>query len=218
MNKFTEILLNDKYTERMVEDLNSSNLDLKDIETKKISIAKENITKIIASLDDLSKSLSEEIDTRGRNKEKEVVSNYFNNITSEPLKRKESNNRLILEEVKKEEARKEEIQNAIKRERNKEENKIKVPEKIRKAIEIANKYKVGVPFVENGDIAKMIENGKTSVEEAMIPIMNMYLYLIETNTASKEDRDYIIKTVNKELNIEDILKSLISKALVNKLT
>lgn len=241
MNKFTEILLKKDYTKRMVEDLNKSNLDIKVIKLEELKLAKENISDIIASLDDLKRTISEEINLREKNKDKEVVNDFLSSFTSstENARRNDSKSRLILEEVpsdttkgafvKKEEPQKNprqeymgkamarainEVRENIER---KEEHKTEVPEKIRKAVEIARKYKVGISFLENGDVIHAIESGQMSIEEAMVPIMNMYLYLVETRTASNEDIKYIIQIVNKELNIENMLKSFIADKLISKL-
>lgn len=259
MTKFTEIILNGVWTEKMVEDFNGSNQDLKDMKAEELKTANENILTILASLDDLKRSINEEIKEREKDKDKEIVEGYLNSFTTEnnPIKkvtnrfagRKE--NELVLEEIKKEmenqinegvsrditkgtfvkrqeaqiSPRQEAMGKAMARAINevreniekKEEHKTNVPEKITKAIEIAKKYNVGVSFIENGDIAKMIQNGQVSIEDAMIPIMDLYAYLVETKTASKEDADYIMEVMKKELHIEDVLKSLLAKAIISKL-
>lgn len=196
MKKFTQIILNPNYTDKMVEDFNSCHEDILGLDIEKLNLVKDNIVKLIASVDDLKRTITEEIEKKERNKEKEFVDNYFglftNSSSNSIIK---SDTGLTLEEVKKDESKKEIKKN----------NKKQVPSEILKAVELAKKYKVGVPYIENGDIVKLIEDGKITAQEAMIPINTIYTFLLETKTASKEDSEYIMKQMLKDIKLEDIL-------------
>lgn len=201
MKKFTEILLNKKYTEKMVEDFNQNNEDMSKLNLDELNIVKTNILTLIASLDDLKRTIQEEIKKKEIDKDKEAVDTYLNFFTKDTSDKNKSDLGLTLEEVRKEEPKKE------------NKHKVAVPEKVKKAIEIAKKYNVGVPYIASGDIVNLIENGLVSVDEAMADIINLYHYLLETQAVSNEDAEYIIRTLADEIKLEDLLKSVLGSAL-----
>lgn len=280
MKKLTQILLEQKYTERMVEDFNDANLDLANLKIEELVTMKDNLTKVIAALDDLSRSIDEELEN---NKPKKVVSDLLDSyigdsntdssnaiaITMEPKNESRDGFEIGLEleeasqdetfddgdtnkedfgydneDVEDEEADNdgfciginpedivkkiaEELLNSRKtktaktektaiKSKKESENKIKASDKIYKAVELARKYNIGVPYLTTGSIIKMIEQGKVKEDEVMIPIINTYKYLIETRRASKEDAMYMLSVINEVINLEDMLKSAILGSLFKK--
>lgn len=215
-SNLTEILTIGEATEAMVNDFNLANQDIKSFEFEDLTFINDNIVKLIASLEDLQRTVKEEMKAIEEEKVETKVSNILkgyvnaskdnkdvltnNNFTSNINEKKVKD---ILEtlELKNEETKKE------------AKTEIEIPKEIIKAVEIAKKYKIGVPYIEDGVIIDFIKNGKTDINEEKKSIAVLFMSLLDSECITdKVDREYMMNFINSELRFDDFIKSLIHRA------
>lgn len=237
-SNLTEVLLEEEATSYMVDDFNLANYDIEDLDLDNLKLMDKNITSVIASLEDLKRTVAEKIDEicennniekkiekilKGyTNKAKENIDNQHADNSIKHVKKSkdilpQNNERNLIEDLLEIEERKVEDNGCVSEAlnsiaKNKPEKKSlekKIPDEITKAIEIVRKYNLNIPYYSTGKVIECINNGITNMEEEKWNIVGIYSKLLETNMLDKSDRQYIADVLGEYLGFNDEIKSLL---------
>lgn len=218
-SNLTEVLIMKEATEAMVNDFNLANQDIKSLKIEDLTLVSENIIKLIASLEDLQRTVKEEIKVIEENNVETKVSNILkgyvnkNNDSTDTL----SNIKSTSNADKKKEVDGVNFHDLVRNKLDscnpnplKKENNIDIPDEILKAVEIAKKYKIGIPYIENGTIIDFVKSGNANIDEVKKSIIELFMSLLDSGcTLDKSDEKYMMKAITKELHLDDFIKSLI---------
>lgn len=229
-SNLTEILLEKNATRMIVEDFNLVNIDLNNLDSRELEAIDKNIPEILASLDDLKKSIKEELlkraEIKASNKDSEVkekintilqgytidnkvdkskkdtiASNNVKSSDSIPAKDEskleattdmrafEDSSVKIDSDVKTQE--REDVQNTDK-------ESVEVSPLIRLAVELFKKYRIGIPYLEEGNIIKDIENRVVTNEDSIQEVIYMLELLQQNFNVSDDDVKRIFKAMDDE--------------------